>query len=103
MQLRVTWLLTCASLEVAVGNSEDVRVWRLLVLVKCGFQTAKPAADVYLTLSANIALTSEDDKTMPAKCNLVGTSAVRQDDSPFELHHIYSVAQRPKPHLLSAQ
>jgi len=66
VQLHVTWLLTCASLEVAVGNSED-------------------------------------DKTMPAKCNLVGTSAVRQDDSPFELHHIYSVAQRPKPHLLSAQ
>jgi len=63
----VTCLLTCASLKVAVGNSEDVRVRRLWVLVKGGFQIAKPATDVYLTLSTNSALISEDDKTMPAK------------------------------------
>jgi len=60
-------LFTCAPLKVAVGNSEDVRVRRLWVLVKGGFQTAKPATDVYLTLSTNSALISEDDKTMPAK------------------------------------
>ena len=60
-------LFTCAPLKVAVGNSEDVRVRRFWVLVKGGFQIAKPATDVYLTLSTNSALISEDDKTMPAK------------------------------------
>ena len=97
------WLLTCAPLKVAVGNSEDVRVWRLWVLVKRGLQIAKPATDVYLTLSTDSALISEDDKTMPAKCNPVGSSAVEQDDCPFELHHIQLLFSRPEPPLLSVQ
>jgi len=64
------------------------------VLVKGGFQIAKPATDVYLTLSTNSALISEDDETMPAECNPMVTSAVRQDDSPLKLHHTFTVAER---------
>ena len=99
----MTWLLTCAPLKFAVGNSEDVRVWRLWVFVKCRFQTAKPATDVYLTLSTDSILISEDDKTMPAKCHPVGTSAVRQDDCPSELHHIQLLFSGRELPLLSVQ
>ena len=44
-------------------------MWGLGVLVECGLTRAKPATDVYLALSAQDALLSENDDAITAQQN----------------------------------